>query len=245
MKNNIIIFLLIGILLFCSCTFSEDNHSINLGENQTTSMEEDQTTTPEEDQTTIPEEDQTTTPDNTGDIPIGTIELPEKFPRHFNKFELESLLKNYSCPSFRDLTPISSSDYVFLFGYIQRVKSSSPSYNRKLQLEAIHETNAVEYIKQVDDDHICVVYKISCENGTYEYVYILFEKALDDSATFEQYLWQGYGEIHFGKNLFFEDLSNVNIGDTYNQVADILPCLNLDYHACFNYDRKDHRRSLV
>ena len=96
-------------------------------------------------------------------------------------------------------------------------------------LWAFNQRHPVELVKKIDDEHICVVYKLARDDLREVFAYVVFEKwtsTFDDCEEMdpadEYELWHKTGEFYFiTEELTSDDFSGLCIGDSAAIVNEI------------------------
>ena len=155
------------------------------------------------------------------DVWIKKNSLMKAFDQTYNKSESE-------------LTSYDFSSFPILYGPRHGV---IPELNSQIiWLQAFNEVYPIELIKEIDQDHICVVYKFSYDEVENILTYVVFERQTkfltkkDDveSAGFYE-KWDKTGEFYFlTEKLSSSDFDNIQIGDSALEVYNIDPAISVD-----------------
>ena len=161
----------------------------------------------------------------------------EKISENFGWNEKNSFMADFEAQNNKSTGQLTAYDYNtfrFLFGLRNFVLPNASS--QIYILEHFNESFPIELIKKIDSDHICVVYKLSRENGENVLAYVIFERTIayftkedgvDKKGTYER--WSKTGELYFvTQSLSSADFDNVKIGDSASSVCAIDSAVSFD-----------------
>lgn len=139
---------------------------------------------------------------------------------------LKKDLTKHPNASAEELTAYDNSKFRYAFGgrnvFIQSASSQQ-------SLESYNANFPIESIKSIDDDTVCVVYRLETEDQKTTLAYVVFQREIkyftkkdgvDKAGKYEH--WERKGEIYFVSEKLDESaFSDVSIGDSFFSVAEI------------------------
>lgn len=154
---------------------------------------------------------------------------------------LKKDLTKHSNASAEELTAYDNSKFRYAFGgrnvFIQSASSQQ-------SLESYNANFPIESIKSIDDDTVCVVYRLETEDQKTTLAYVVFQREIkyftkkdgvDKAGKYEH--WERKGEIYFVSEKLDESaFSDVSIGDSFFSVAEIDNGVYFDAdYDCFGF----------
>lgn len=146
--------------------------------------------------------------------------------------------------SEEELTSYDFSSFYLKYGGTRHFVTDWSSSDVKW-LQEFNKVYPIELIKEIDQDHICVVYKFSSDEVENILTYVVFERQTKfltkkdnvESAGFYE-KWEKTGEFYFLTNkLSSSDFDNIQIGDSVLSVCSIDPAVSADYYYyCYSMD---------
>ena len=108
--------------------------------------------------------------------------------------------------------------YFGVFGYGELGESPNIS-----SLRQINEVLPIEFIRQIDEDHLYVVYKVRGRDDAIWYTYVFFDKVPEEcNETCES--WRRRGNVFYVmKALEYSDFANIHVGSTNAEVHAVDP----------------------
>lgn len=143
-----------------------------------------------------------------------------------------------------ELTSYDFSSFYLNYGGTRHFVTDSTSSDLKW-LQAFNKVYPIELIKKIDNDHVCVVYKLSSDKVENILTYVVFERQTkfltpkDDVERAGFYeCWKKTGEFYFLTNkLSSSDFDNLQVGDSVLSVCNIDPAVSSDYYYyCYFLD---------
>lgn len=143
--------------------------------------------------------------------------------------EADSLMQDFQnqfSADIDELMPYDYENFMFYHGPRNCIINASSQLNT---LQQFNEVFPVQLVKAIDQDNICVIYKLEKEDCGTTLAYVLFKRhveyftkddGVDVSGNYE--MWKKTGELYFvSEEMTQNDFSTVNVGDSILSVIDI------------------------
>ena len=142
-----------------------------------------------------------------------------------------------------DLTAYDLNSFKMLFQRRNRAYHFWGSGISSLQfwLDGYHRQLPIEHVKWINDDKICVVYKLKDENENEFYAYVIFVREVENYTKSENSMeldgeyetWRVSGEAYFvSEFLSYEDYKDVKVGDTVSKICEFDPAVVFEEKIC-------------
>lgn len=139
---------------------------------------------------------------------------------------MEDIVKKDLSMPLKDLPVYSFSKLSWYVGTRGLVVNTS-SIGTSLQWFNDVSDTKVDNIQKVDDDHIAVVYRVAEEGYDEAYMFVMFERSIDETKSFES--WNKTGEAYFFNDVHsIEDYSDVSVGYPVEKLYEIDKSIKYD-----------------
>ena len=108
--------------------------------------------------------------------------------------------------------------YFGVFGYGELGESPDIS-----SLRQINEVLPIEFIRQIDEDHLYVVYKVRARDDAIWYTYVFFERFAKRCNETHESWWRKGNVFYVAKALEYSDFADIHIGSTNAEVHAVDP----------------------
>ena len=108
--------------------------------------------------------------------------------------------------------------YFGVFGYGELGESPNIS-----SLRQINEVLPIEFIRQIDEDHLYVVYKVRARDDAIWYTYVFFERFAKRCNETHESWWRKGNVFYVAKALEYSDFADIHIGSTNAEVHAVDP----------------------
>ena len=108
--------------------------------------------------------------------------------------------------------------YFGVFGYGELGESPNIS-----SLRQINEVLPIEFIRQIDEDHLYVVYKVRARDDAIWYTYVFFERFAKRCNETHESWWRKGNVFYVAKALEYGDFADIHIGSTNAEVHAVDP----------------------
>ena len=108
--------------------------------------------------------------------------------------------------------------YFGVFGYGELGESPNIS-----SLRQINEVLPIEFIRQIDEDHLYVVYKVRARDDAIWYTYVFFERFAKRCNETHESWWRKGNVFYVAKALEYGDFSDIHVGSTNAEVHAVDP----------------------
>ena len=138
-----------------------------------------------------------------------------------DKQEFYGLIKD-SGMKVEDIQSIYPQDdlvlYFGVFGYGELGESPNIS-----SLRQINEVLPIEFIRQIDEDHLYVVYKVRARDDAIWYTYVFFERFAKRCNETHESWWRKGNVFYVAKALEYGDFADIHVGSTNAEVHAVDP----------------------
>ena len=110
--------------------------------------------------------------------------------------------------------------YFGVFGYGELGESPNIS-----SLRQINEVLPIEFIRQIDEDHLYVVYKVRGRDDAIWYTYVFFERFAKRCNETHESWWRKGNVFYVAKALEYGDFADIHVGSTNADVHAVDPVL--------------------
>ena len=111
--------------------------------------------------------------------------------------------------------------YFGVFGYGELGESPNIS-----SLRQINEVLPIEFMKQIDEDHLYVVYKVYGRDDAIWYTYVFFERFAKRCNETHESWWRKGNVFYVAKALEYSDFAGIHAGSTNAEVHAVDPVIN-------------------
>ena len=111
--------------------------------------------------------------------------------------------------------------YFGVFGYGELGESPNIS-----SLRQINEVLPIEFIRQIDEDHLYVVYKVRGRDDAIWYTYVFFERFAKRCNETHESWWRKGNVFYVAKALEYSDFAGIHAGSTNAEVHAVDPVIN-------------------
>ncbi len=108
--------------------------------------------------------------------------------------------------------------YFGVFGYGELGESPNIS-----SLRQINEVLPIEFIRQIDEDHLYVVYKVRARDDAIWYTYVFFERFAKRCNETHESWWRKGNVFYVAKALEYGDFADIHVGSTNAEVHAVDP----------------------
>ena len=108
--------------------------------------------------------------------------------------------------------------YFGVFGYGELGESPNIS-----SLRQINEVLPIEFIRQIDEDHLYVVYKVRARDDAIWYTYVFFKRFAEECNETSESWWRRGNIFYLVKPLEYSDFADIRIGSTNTDVHAVDP----------------------
>ena len=108
--------------------------------------------------------------------------------------------------------------YFGVFGYGELGESPNIS-----SLRQINEVLPIEFIRQIDEDHLYVVYKVRARDDAIWYTYVFFESFAKRCNETHESWWRKGNVFYVAKALEYGDFADIHVGSTNAEVHAVDP----------------------
>ena len=108
--------------------------------------------------------------------------------------------------------------YFGVFGYGELGESPNIS-----SLRQINEVLPIEFIRQIDEDHLYVVYKVRARDDAIWYTYVFFERFAERCNETHESWWRKGNVFYVAKALEYGDFADIHVGSTNAEVHAVDP----------------------
>ena len=108
--------------------------------------------------------------------------------------------------------------YFGVFGYGELGESPNIS-----SLRQINEVLPIEFIRQIDEDHLYVVYKVRGRDDAIWYTYVFFERFAKRCNETHESWWRKGNVFYVAKALEYGDFADIHVGSTNAEVHAVDP----------------------
>ena len=108
--------------------------------------------------------------------------------------------------------------YFGVFGYGELGESPNIS-----SLRQINEVLPIEFIRQIDEDHLYVVYKVRARDDAIWYTYVFFERFAKRCNETHESWWRKGNVFYVAKALEYSDFADIHVGSTNAEVHAVDP----------------------
>ena len=231
--------LLLTVLLLTACA----NPNPTLDNETTLAPETNESTAPSDNETTPQQESES---DTTEQIP--PEDLLTEFPQmeYWNGWLVQTISK-YKNPALKDIEPLEGYRYYGFSTPFSGYQAPNQYPGLDATMSEYYKEYRIQHITLLDENHVCVIYKILCDNQE-KYMYRVFEKKVhpgdpDKYNNCEQEYWYTTFENYYlTKTLKHSDFSDFKVGDSLETLNAIEPACWID--DVWSYGMEDDEGAL-